>query len=95
MSVTETFRLPFDTTNELARTGGTAPAGVVCTLTDLVTNISVTPADPPVIEGVIVVQKITGAAELVAGHRFRVTVDFTDYPTDNVSAMELIIVAVP
>ena len=96
MSVTETVQLSFDTTNELARFGASAPTNASVKLTNLGTGVTTTPTASPVISGNVIVQTISGPNDLASvSDSYLLIVNFTNAPTVNVSAMELVIVAGP
>jgi hypothetical protein len=94
MSVTETLYLSFDTTNDLNVCGGSAPIDPSFTLVNQGTGRSVELPDEPVVDGVLVYQWVRGPSQLVIpGQRFVITLNFTAYPTENVFAMETVIIA--
>ena len=93
MSVTETLALALDGAPLL--TTGQSVTAQAATLVDMATKAPVTLADSPTVSGTQVVQTVRGPTELVAGHSYRLTVNFTASPSANVWAMELIVLAVP
>ena len=93
MSVTETLALALDG-GALLTTGQSITAQAT-TLVDMATKLLVALPDSPTVSGTQVVQTVRGPTQLVAGHRYRLTANFTASPSANVWAMELIILAVP
>jgi hypothetical protein len=96
MSVTETLTFGFDTTEDIAASlGATGPADVSFSLVNLQTGQPLTLTADPMTVGNVVYQQVSGPLDLSTTGRFLLTLNFTAFPTANVWAMQLLIVAGP
>ena len=100
MSVTEDLVLPFDVTGDLVQFQ--TPTSPTAILYDIEKDVVVTLAHAPVVTGpdanshYFIDQRVSGpAGDLPHPGNYRLTITFTAFPSTNVWAMELTVIAIP
>lgn len=99
MSLTEDLVLPFDATGDLVT--GESVASATSKLYDIEKDTTIITANAPYPTGPdanghwFVNQRIVGPTDLPHVGKYRLTINFVAYPSTNVWAMELMVIAIP